>query len=152
MDESNESALVAQGRRIVSHAAIAIVLVSVATNVAIVMQVGFDRIGIQLVRFALTLALARYLLLGREWARWTTVALLTVTILIGIPTVAKPDAYSGAGAAATVGLLAMLIVYAVTTWRLLPSPSLQAYYDAVKSQDAGRDAASTEATIESRVE
>src|SRR6185312_5574737 len=66
-------------------AALALVGSSVISIAFFVLRVGSTRIATQLMRLLLTVALAYCLVQGKTWARWLTVGLLGLAILVSLP-------------------------------------------------------------------
>lgn len=74
------------GRRIVHNIAALIVLISAIVISGYVGAIGTDRLPTQLVRFALTVALAYALRTGRSGARWLTIVLMGLAGIVGLLT------------------------------------------------------------------
>lgn len=107
-------------------AVVALVGSSVLSIAFFVLRVGPTRIATQLVRLLLTIALAYFLLQGKAWARWLTVGLLGLAILVSLPSL-----WSVLRSANLLGLAflgGLTATYVIVVGILLFSPGVGAHF------------------------
>jgi len=107
-------------------AALALVGSSVLSVAFFALRVGPTRIATQLMRLLLTIALAYFLVQGKTWARWLTVGLLGLGILVSLPSL-----WSVLRSANLLGLAflgGLTATYVIVVGILLFSPGIGAHF------------------------
>ena len=121
-----DPALVSRGRVYVCVAMGAFVGVSVAVAALQTWRFGPARLLTHAVRLALTGLLMYFLYQGARWARWLTVGLIVLALMVALPAF-RGDAWSAERLPGTLALLALVIVYGVVGRGLLYSESVAAF-------------------------
>lgn len=123
-DESRDT-----GKKLVVRVVVIALAISVVTIVTFNVILGSGRLPQQLVRFALTLALCFFLVRGRPWARWVSVALF---LIAGIGSVVGSLDLFGKSLGAW-ALLAMGIAYLYCSGVLLGPASVRAFFSRARA-------------------
>ena len=118
--------LVSRGRLYVRVAVGAFVAVSVAAAALQAWRFGLTRLPVPAVRLALTGLLMYFLYQGARWARWLTVALTILALMVTLPAF-RGGAWSAERLPGTLIALALVIVYGVVGRGLLYSESVAAF-------------------------
>lgn len=116
-------------------AAVTLVAVAVFTIGFYLLLIGSAKLPGQLVRLSLTIALAYFLIQGRSWARWVTVCLLILAVLMTLPTLFTTIA--SANMLGFTFLAGLTMTYLLVGGTLLFAPGVSAHF-ATKSETAER--------------
>jgi hypothetical protein len=133
--------MVAHGRQYIWIAIGFLALTSIAVSAFWVYRFGLDRAYLSRVsiRLSLLALLSAFLLQGRAWARWVTVALLVVGMYIAFPVFLAEGAWRGSQLAGTLAMLALYIGYFVIARGLIWSRSVRAFFRAHRRRPPAGD-------------
>ena len=122
--------LAARGRTIIIRWLIALTALSVALSLAWTWKFGFTvaKLNQQVTRVALLWLLGVLMLQGRAWARWLTVALIIIGVMMLAPAFLRLSAWTHGELPGTLVLFAMYLVYVAAGRTLIYSPAVSALF------------------------
>ena len=124
--------LVRHGRQYIWIAIGFLAVASVVVAAAYVYRFGLDRAHLSrlMIRWSILALLGAFMLQGRAWARWVTVALMVVALYTTFPAFMRPGAWSGGALPGTLAVLAVYIGYFAIARGLIYSKSVRAFFRA----------------------